>query len=201
MIPRLKKWCRGLERLPGVSSAVVFDAILVPPGRGKFLRERPGKVHIARFDLAVLIETEDAEAAEAVRDLSAYREMRRAVREAASFVHEIEATNVRRIGPVDHKKNGAFLFNYFFADDTAQNLSVWEYTAGWFEQETGLDNSTVLLPKAGEDCEYNIINHCRWDGLSDILPSLLFKRTFRSYVLANFEANDVAAMPIFYRLA
>lgn len=93
------------------------------------------------------------------------------------------------------------MFNYFFADDTAQNVAVWEDTAGWWGQETGLNNSTVLLPREGEDSNYNIINHCRWDSLREVLPSLAFKRTFRTFVLANFEANNVAAMPILYRVA
>jgi hypothetical protein len=35
---------------------------------------------------------------------------------------EVTATNVRRMGPVDHDTQGVFLFNYFFADDTARNL-------------------------------------------------------------------------------
>jgi hypothetical protein len=34
-----------------------------------------------------------------------------------------------------------------------------------------------------------------------VLPSLMFKKTFHSYVLDNFAANNVAAMPILYRLA
>jgi hypothetical protein len=113
----------------------------------------------------------------------------------------VTATNPKSMGPVDHERQGVFLFNYFFADDTAQNLAVWEYTAGWFGQETGLDNSTVLLPRDGERSEYNIMNHCRWDRLRDVMPSLLFKRSFRDYVLANFESNNVAAMPILYRMA
>ena len=40
----------------------------------------------------------------------------------------------------------AFLFNYFYADDSEQNIKVWDYTAGWFQYQTGLDNSTVILP-------------------------------------------------------
>jgi hypothetical protein len=59
----------------------------------------------------------------------------------------------------------------------------------------------VLLPSGGERSNYNIINHCRWDRLRDVVPSPIFKRTFRTYVLANFEANRVAAMPILYRMA
>ncbi len=33
------------------------------------------------------------------------------------------------------------------------------------------------------------------------LPGLLFRPTFRSFVLANFKANGVAAQPITYRRA
>ncbi len=201
LIAKSKRWCRQLEADPSVVSAVVFDALVIPPGRGEFIKERTGKVHIARFDLAVLIETTSPEAADAVKASPVYAEMERAIREVATFTHVITATNTKHIGPVDHSTNGVFLFNYFFADDTAQNLAVWEYTAGWFEQETGLDNSTVLLPRDGERSKYNIINHCRWDRLRDVLPSLVFKRTFRTYVLANFKANRVAAMPILYRMA
>lgn len=201
LVADLKERCGRLEQTPRVLGATVFDALLIPPGRGRFLRERAGVVHVARFDLAVLVETRDSEAADAVRPSSAYAEMERAVREASSFTHSIIATNVRRIGPVDHGRDGVFLFNYFFADDTDRNLAVWEHTAGWFEKETGLDHSTVLLPQNGERSEYDIINHCRWDRLRDVLPSLILKRAFRSYVLAGFQANNVAAMPVLYRLA
>ena len=201
LIADCKRWCERLKQEPGVVSAVVFDALLIAPGRGGFIEKRRDQVHVARFDLAVLIETEDAEVARRIETHAAYREMEQAIRSAASYTHAIAATNVKRIGPVDHDKQGVFLFNYFFADSTEQNLAVWEYTAGWFQKETGLDNSTVLLPIEAQGSRYNIINHCRWDKLTDILPSLIFKRTFRSYVLANFEANDVAAMPILYRMA
>ena len=200
LIAKCKELCRQLEPDPSVVSAVVFDALIIPPGRGEFIKERPDKVHVARFDLAVLIETTSPETADDVKASPLYADLERAIREAATFTHVITATNVKRIGPVDHNRQGIFLFNYFFADDTAQNLAVWEYTAGWFVQETGLDNSTVLLPREGERSNYNIINHCRWDRLRDVLPSLIFKKTFRTYVLANFEANRVAAMPILYRM-
>ncbi len=102
------------------------------------------------------------------------------------------------MGDVDHSRDGVFLFNYFFADDTDQNIAVWEHTAGWWQQEAALDNSEVLLPDPGKT-RYTIINHCRWDHLRDFLPSLLFKPTFRTYLQANFDANDVAPMPILYR--
>jgi len=82
-----------------------------------------------------------------------------------------------------------------------QNIQVWEHTAGWFQEQTGLDNSTVILPDVVKENSYKIINHFRWDRLIDIIPSLIFKRSFSKFVLNNFEANNVAAMPILYRLA
>jgi hypothetical protein len=201
LISSCKRWCRELKADPNVVSVVVFDAILIPPGRGEFTKERPGKVHIARFDLAILIETTSPRATDAIKASPAYARLERDIEEAASDTYAVTATNVKRIGSVDHDTQGVFLFNYFFADDTDRNLAVWEYTAGWFQKETGLNNSTVLLPRYGERLDYRIINHCRWDSLRDILPSLTLKRSFHNYVLANFEANSVAAMPILYRIA
>ena len=107
----------------------------------------------------------------------------------------------KRIGAVDHRRGGIFLFNYFYADSLEQNLAVWEYTAGWFQNETGLDNSTVLAPTQPDLSQYTLINHCRWDRLTDVLPALVFKRSFRDFVLAHFDANDTAPMPILYKLA
>lgn len=199
LLAQAKTMCLRLKAEPGVLDATIFEAAVIPPGRGESIEKRKDKVHIARFDVTVLIEC-DAAAVEHVRRSAPYRELETAVQQAASFTHIIEATNVRRIGPVDHAKPGIFLFNYFFADSVEQNLAVWNYTAGWFQAETGLDNSTVLLPVDPIQSRYAIINHCRWDGLRNILPSLIFKRSFHDYVLANFAANNVAAMPILYRM-
>lgn len=123
----------------------MFDAILIPPGRGEFIKKRKGKVSIARFDVDILIECESLDAAELLRTHPAYTELVLLIFSATSLVHQITATNVRRIAPVDHSRGGVFIFNYFFADSVDQNLSVWNYTVGWFQAETGLDNSTVLL--------------------------------------------------------
>jgi hypothetical protein len=197
-----KKWCAQLKQDLNLISADVFKAVLRPPsGRGEFVEQRMDKVHIARFDVSILIEAGSDEVIKQVQAHPAYQKMEKAIKSAASYTHIITATNTRRIGPVDHSRQGVFLFNYFFADDTEQNLAVWNYTAGWFQAETGLDNSTVLLPRDEERSKYNIINHCRWNRMNDILPSLIFKRTFHAYVLDNFIANHVAPMAILYRLA
>lgn len=200
LLETLKAACAELEGAEGVLDATCFKALVIPPGRGRYLDRRPD-VTLRKFDVAVLIECDMPERARALRESEAVRAMEAAMRGAAKAVEVITASNVKRIGPVDHSRDGVFLFNYFVADTLGQNLGVWQYTAGWFQDQTGLDNSTVLLPDAGAETDATIINHCRWDHLSDIVPSLLFKPSFRNYVLANFEANATAAVPVLYRLA
>lgn len=201
VVARAKACCAELRKEPGVLDASVFIARIIPPGLGEYARKRADRLHIARFDLAVLIECDSEAVLRRVRQHPSCQAMEREIAEAASYVHTIEATNARRIGPVDHSRQGLFLFNYFVADSVERNLGVWNYTAGWFQAETGLDNSTVLLPNEPDKSQYSIINHCRWDRLTDILPSLIFKKSFHSYVLDNFSANNVAAIPVLYRLA
>ena len=200
VIAEAKKWCKKVSAEDGVVSADVFNAILIPPGTGKLLKERPG-TPLARYDFAILIEVSTQQKLSEILQGEAYKRLRANLEKITERVHIITATNVKRIASVDHNKQGVFLFNYFYADDRIQNLEVWEYTAGWFQKETGLDNSTVLLPINEKTSQYKIINHCRWDSIWDILPSLLFKKSFHSYVLDNFYANKVAAMPVLYKLA
>ena len=200
VMEQAKKWCGKVKQEEGVLSAVVFKASIIPPGKGKFLQERQNEVPAARYDFAMLIEANSADKIENIRSSDGYKEMENAIKSSSTLTHIVSATNIRHINPVNHNKSGVFLFNYFFADNLQQNLAVWEYTAGWFQQETGLDNSTVLLPGEPQKSKYTIINHCRRDKMSDILPSLLFKKSFHSYVLDNFYANNVAAMPVLYKM-
>lgn len=87
------------------------------------------------------------------------------------------------------------------ADDTDRAIAAWERAAGWLQAETGLDNSTLLRPVAGSKSDCSLINHCRWDGLLDVVPSLLLKPSFRSYAWKSFEENNTVSMPLLYRLA
>lgn len=197
-----RAWCARVAQQPGVLEAVTFKAILLPPiGEPGFLRRRRDQFHRARFDLAMLVETDSVARAEELFRSAGFRALETHVREEAGHVYVVTAGNAKRIGAVDHKRDGVFLFNYFYAESLAQNLAVWEYTAGWFQKETGLDNATVLMPTQADLSEYTLINHCRWDRLRDVLPSLIFKRSFREFVLAHFDANDTAPMPILYKLA
>jgi hypothetical protein len=201
IIRAAKEWCSLLVEQGTALDASVFSAILIPPGKGKLLQEREAEANVARYDFAVLIEVASQQIVKEVVTSNNYERFIGELRSVASSTHFITATNARRIDSVNHKKQGVFLFNYFYADDLKQNLDIWEYTAGWFQQETGLDNSTVLLPYKEINSKYTIINHCRWDRLRDVLPSLLFKKTFHTYVLENFYANKVAAMPVLYKKA
>lgn len=200
LVSECKQQCAALAQRADILEAVTFKAVLIPPGKGAFLKARP-QIHTAKFDITILIETDSVETAKRLRQEASFLALEKCIRDAAQETCLVTARNVRRIGSVDHKRNGLFLFNYFYADDAAQNLAVWDYTAGWFQQETGLDNSTLLLPLEGEDTQYTILNHCRWDRLLDVLPSLLFKLSFRHYVETNFDANHVAPIPILYHKA
>lgn len=200
IIKRLKAFADDLVAAHGAREATVFKAVLIPPGRGAYLKRRPD-IPVARYDVVLLAEFADPDRAADMRRSEAWKAVATDLERRARRAITVTAANERRIGPVDHTRDGVFLFNYFFADEAARNLAVWEYTAGWFQDQTGLDNSTLLMPLESEQVPYTVINHCRWDGLMDILPSLLLKRDFHRFVLANFEANATAAIPILYRLA
>jgi hypothetical protein len=202
LLTAAKRHCAAMGAEDDVLSASVFRAVLAPPGGpDPRLTLQRGRVHVAGFDVVVLIETASGDAARRLRESAAFGALESRFRGVARYAETIAAHNVRRIGPVDHGRPGVFLFNYFAAESPAQNLAVWEYTAGWFQQETGLDNSTVLQPLDPGVTGYALINHCRWDHWRDVVPALVFKPSFRRYVLANFAANRTAPMPLLYRLA
>lgn len=198
LVAAVQSAAEALRATANVKDVAVFDAILTPPGRGAFLKRRRGEVHVARFDFVVLLKAAGLEDAERIRASATWQDLKHKAESGAAHTIELTATNVRRMGDVDHSRDGVFLFNFFFADDVDQNVAVWEHTAGWWELETGLNNSEVLLPEPGSS-QYTIINHCRWDRLADFLPDLALKRGFRAHVEGTFDANDVAPMPILYR--
>ena len=200
ILSELKGELDNLKNNFKVIDATVFKAMIIPPGRGAFLKKRPN-VEIAKFDVVLLIEFDLHESAIEFQRSLQWKNIEDAYKTRTKKSLTITGSNIRHIGPVDHSKKGVFLFNYFFSDQVNRNLEVWEYTAGWFQDQTGLDNSTVILPDQIKENSYKIINHCRWDHLIDILPSLIFKSSFKKFVLNNFETNNVAAMPILYRLA
>lgn len=200
LLGKLKTLAEQLAGRDDVFDATVFKALIIPPGRGAFLKKRPN-VKVAKFDVVLLVEFENVEAAKAYQDTPAWNSLLQYTRETSRNFVDLTASNTRRIGPVNHATDGVFLFNYFYADSLDINLQVWNYTAGWFQDQTGLDNSTVLLPQNPGVVPYTIINHCRWDSLRNILPAILFNTSFKPFVLDNFEQNNTAAIPILYKLA
>lgn len=192
-----------------VRRADVFDAFVIPPGARagrKVIGSAGYDVHVAAFDVAVLVECTTADGALRVRDSEAFRALKDLLDQKADYVHCIAARNAKRIDEVDRSRDGVFLFNYFFAADTGGERdkivpAVWEYTAGWFTAKANLTNSTLLEPLPSERSQYAVINHCRWDRKLDVFPHLVFRPSLRRFVLANFTANGIVAMPILYHLA
>src|SRR5437763_4297099 len=202
LMGRLTELARQLENLEAVEKVTIFDALAIAPARSAYLKERGASIHVPRFDIVVLIETTSVAAIREVQGTGPYEALLAALQGHAKRLHVMAARNAKRVGDVDKTRDGLFLFNYFVADDAGVMLQVWGYLAGWYAVETGLDNSTLLVPLEGERSDYLAINHARWE---ESLPRFLWqqfsKKSFRTYVLANLEANRVGAMPILYRLA
>jgi hypothetical protein len=197
LLSRLTSLARQLARQGTVETATVYRAILIPPPGGSAKQQA---THLARYDVVVLIETTSPQVLGEVQATQPYKLLVEAVTEAATDVHAMAARCVKRVGEVDKTRQGLFLFNYFVAADAAVALQLWDYLAGWYAVETGLRNSTVLEPLGQAD--YVFVNHARWDdSLPRFLLRQLTKPSFRTYLLANLEANRTGAMPILYRLA
>lgn len=204
LIDAVKQHARHLEQLEIVHRVSVFDAIAMPPIDllGGYLAERAQSVRPARFDVVVLVEAASPTTARRVRSAPEFAAVTAALADAGSQLHIMAARAARWVGDVDTSRDGLFLFNYFVADDPDVMVQLWEYLAGWYAVETGLDNSTLLTPLEGEASDYVAINHARWDlSLPGFLARQLSKKTFRTYVQANLDANRVGAMPVLYRLA
>ncbi len=201
LLRQIKNLSLTLEENERIVSTTLFKAMLFPPGRdGGYLRKLNKTIH-NRFDVVLLIELRSTDDIKILENNAAYHSIHEAFSKGSSYHFIYQAENIRRIDTVDHKNTGVFLFNYFVAENKNQNLDIWEYTAGWFQDQTHLDNSTLFGSVENEPQDFTVINHCRWDGLMNVLPSLIFKKTFNTYVLDNFEANNVAANPILYKLA
>jgi len=196
------KWqARKLAQLETVETVTVYDALgFTPPGGDP--KARSSRLQPAWFDVAILVETVSPDAAREVRATPGYAELAGTLGERARHVHEVAARNVRRAGDVDKSRPGLFVFNYLVGDDPCLAVELWEYLCAWYQVETGLNSATLLAPLEGEQSDYVLINHARWEGsLAMFIARQLPKKTFRSYLLANLKANRMAAMPVLYRLA
>jgi hypothetical protein len=185
VLARLKELAGRLAARGDVVAATVYRARLIPPVPGG-----------PRFDIAVLIETITPEAIEDVQGAEPYK----LLIEAAGEPQVMAARNLKRIGDVAEDRQGLFLFNHFTAADAEVAARLWEYLAGWYVAETGLDNSVLLDPIGA--VPYVFVNHARWDdGLVRLLLRQFAKPSFVTYVRANLRANKTVAMPILFELA
>src|SRR5262249_62175232 len=73
LLRRLKGLARTIEQLDEVVKATVFRAIVMPPTArmSSYLKERGAAVHVADFDVMVLIQTTSPATARAVRATTA----------------------------------------------------------------------------------------------------------------------------------
>jgi hypothetical protein len=200
LIDSVSQQLAKLAQVHTVIYADLFVARLVAPGMGHELLRRRG-IKPARYDLVVLVQTVDPVSALDLRDNSSYQQLRAELDAAALDVFAVAARNARRITDVEHKRSSVFLFNYFYADKSERLIPVWEYTAGWFVENTALPDSEVMEPLHGERTDYGIINHASWPHWRTFLPQLILLPSFRRFVLGTFEANNIAAQPVLYRLA
>jgi len=210
LLEALKIAADQLAREPGVRRADLFSATIIPPGSEEgreLLASTLAPVHIAAFDIVLLVECRDPETAGIVRQTEAFGKVMALLDEKAQTLHCIVARNAKRIDEVDKTRDGVFLFNYFHVlkpatgvDPAEIMLGVWEYTAGWWTAKANLTNSTPLEALPGQHSEYTLINHCRWDKAMDVLPALLFRPSLNEFVLRNFTVNGIVAMPVLYHL-
>lgn len=179
-----------------VERATVYRAVVVPPPQG-YAKEHSSR--IARYDVVVLVEAASPDALPALQEADAYRTLLDRLTGAAREVDTMPARCTKALGDVDKRDSGLYLFNYFVAEDPAVASELWEYLAAWYQQATGLDNSTLLTPLEAGD--FTFVNHARWDaGLPKVMFDQFRRPGFRSYVLANLLANRTGSMPILYRV-
>jgi len=202
LLAALKALAQPLEQLDAVEKVTVFHAsVMLPIERLSYIKQRKDTIHIPQFDIVVLIETKSVLATRDVQTTPAYRTLVDTLTRKAEHMHIVTARNAKRIADVDKTLPGLFLFNYFVADDVEVMLQLWDYLAGWYAVETGLDNSTLLVPQEGESSDYLAINHARWDvSLLRILWREFSTATFTTYLQENLDANRVGSMPVWYWL-
>jgi hypothetical protein len=84
--------------------------------------------------------------------------------------------------------------------ESAGALDLWDYVAGWYEQEMRLRNSEVLAPIDPHSTPFAFINHASWNmALPTFIPRQLSRRSFRTFVIANLRDSDIGSLPFLHR--
>ena len=178
-------------------SVDVFRAFGFPPLDALPMPERYRSL-AALYDVTVLIKTPTTAELSPISKDAAYQAVLGVLDQRARSPTITSARNARRIADVPAAAQ-LHLFNHFFAEDHSA-LDVWDYMAGWYQQEMGLRNSEVLAPIEPDSTPFAFINHASWDiGLARFVSRQLSRRSFRSFVIANLRDNNIGALPFLYR--
>ena len=204
---QLKDKIEVLKNSPGVQRADLFSSFIIPPGSEeglRVLREKNIDIQPAKFDIVILIETASVDGIDGVQNDPILNGIEVLLKANAHRMYRTNAQNKLKIAEVDKNTNGVFLFNYFYCKDEETVLDVWKYTAGWWTAKANLTNSTPLSP-FDQQGAFSLINHCKWNHWSQIIPILILGklgliRGLNNFVLKNFTANEIVAMPVLYRL-
>src|SRR6266540_5492786 len=163
---------------PEVIEATAFRAVLMAPGPG------------LQPDVALLVQTDAPAQAAALHEMPELKALLDSLGSAGARTRVVAAANVRRIADVEHERDGLVLFNHFYTADRELAIELWDRLAAWYEAELGLDNSMLLAPLDGEDADFAIVNHARFEGsLAGVAAKRFAKRSFHTYVRANLRAN------------
>jgi hypothetical protein len=173
----------------------LFQAVAFPPFLAVPADEVPGQV--ARYDVVALITAASDEALADVEADPSYRAFAAALRVKSADYFVTRTRNVKRIAPVP-PSNKLHLFNFFYTNNQAA-LEIWEYLAGWYQQEMQMKDSEVLLPVDQENSPYAFVNHASWNiGLARFVARQMSRGTFRSFVIANLSASRIGSLPLLY---
>jgi hypothetical protein len=175
----------------------VFRAVGFPPLDALPIPE-PYRNVAAFYDVIVLIKTANLVELSSISDDDAYHALLDILGQRARSLTITAARNARRIADVP-SSGKLHLFNHFFAENGFA-LDVWDYMAGWYQQEMGLTNSEVLAPIEPDSTPFAFINHASWNmSLARFISQQLSRRSFRSFVIANLRDNEIGSLPFLYR--
>lgn len=83
LLRTLHELAHRLEDLEAVEKVTIYDAVAIAPARFGYLRERADSIHVARFDVVVLIETRSVADIREVRRSEQYEALLAALRRHA----------------------------------------------------------------------------------------------------------------------
>ena len=171
-----------VEARPEVVATVLYEAVFMPPLSGA-----------PRYDVVLLITTVSLTAADDLMASQAYRAL------GGELV--MVARNARRIGETADGPGDTFLLNHFTAPDADRAVVVWEDLAHWYVTAIGVDNSTLLRPRA-DDAAFAMVNQVRLPGGAvRFLLAQFVRPSFFRRVRGGLRSAGMRALPVFYRRA